>query len=94
MKLTTIALLTPVFLTACATTENPNVITGELEATKVLPTYPSDCRKLESADVRDGERLDVALLRMDQALGRANARTKRCAEWYDGIRSGFNPSVK
>lgn len=57
---------------------------GELNA-QLFPPYPDDCRKRERSGVRMGERLDVALIRTDQALGRANARISRCAAWYDGI---------
>ncbi|PVB61596.1 hypothetical protein DCO57_10415 [Labrenzia sp. 011] len=63
--------------------------TGLLEAEKSLPDYPHDCRKQERSGVRTGEPLDVALLRTDRALHRANARVLRCAGWYDEISAGF-----
>ncbi len=50
-----------------------------------LPPYPEDCRMTSTAGVDEGERLDVAVLKYDHALGRQNARTSRCAKWYDGI---------
>ena len=90
-----IVLLIPVFLTACATVDqtvsDAARASGELEATKSLPEYPADCRRVERSGVRNGERLDTALIRTDQALGRQNARVRRCADWYDGIRDEFNP---
>ncbi|MBN9671686.1 hypothetical protein [Roseibium aggregatum] len=63
--------------------------TGETEASRNLPNYPDDCRKRERSGVREGEPLDTALIRTDNALDRANARVRRCARWYDGIRTGF-----
>lgn len=90
-----IVLLIPVFLTACTTVDkqisDAARASGELEATKVLPEYPADCRRIERSGVRNNERLDTALIRTDQALGRQNARVRRCADWYDGIREDFNP---
>ncbi|WP_299817485.1 hypothetical protein [uncultured Roseibium sp.] len=62
---------------------------GRLDAEKTLPNYPADCRKEERSGARIGEPLDVALLRSDRALGRANARVLRCAGWYDEINTGF-----
>ena len=50
-----------------------------------LPPYPEDCRLTSTAGVEEGERLDVAVLKYDNALSRQNARTAYCAEWYDGI---------
>lgn len=49
------------------------------------PELPADCRILEQSGVRVGDRLDVALLKSERALGRANARVERCAEFYDSI---------
>lgn len=74
-------------LTACATVDGRLEAAagkaGQTEAGRELPGYPDDCRKRERSGVRQGEPLDVALIRTDQALGRANARTTRCAGWYD-----------
>ncbi|GAB4576668.1 MAG: hypothetical protein Tsb0019_01280 [Roseibium sp.] len=88
-----IALSVLSLLSACAsadgTLERSAAQTGRLEASRQLPDYPQDCRTKETSGVRVGEPLDVALLRTDQALGRANARLARCGRWYDGIRTGY-----
>ena len=82
-----------ILLTACATVDDRLTAAatreGEVKATRQLPSYPSDCRKRERSGVHEGEPLDVALIRTDQALGRANARVARCAHWYDDIKTGF-----
>lgn len=62
---------------------------GHIEARRDLPDLPEDCRKRERSGVRAGEPLDTALIRVDQALGRANARVKRCADWHDQIKDGI-----
>ncbi|MES0880495.1 hypothetical protein [Roseibium sp. SCP14] len=80
-------------MTACGTVDERLQVAaatqGETEATKELPPYPTDCRLRERSGVRIGEPLDVALIRTDQALGRANARARRCGQWYDKIKIGF-----
>jgi len=82
-----------IFLSACTTVDErlqaAATKAGAIEATKQLPRYPDDCRSEERSGVRSGEPLDVALLRTDGALGRANARVKRCSRWYDGIQHGY-----
>lgn len=82
-----------VLLTACATVDDrlqsAAIQVGHNEASKTLPDYPNDCRQKERSGVRAGEPLDVALIRTDQALGRANARVQRCAAWYDENKNGF-----
>lgn len=54
-----------------------------LESAGARPPLPSDCRKLERSGVKVGDRLDIALVKTDAALGRANQRVTRCAGWYD-----------
>lgn len=54
-----------------------------------LPPMPDDCSRWERSGVSEGERLDAALLRTDAALGRANARARRCAAWYDEYRKAL-----
>lgn len=61
------------------------LVSQALEASQ-LPAYPDDCRRWQSSDVREGDRLDAALLKTDQALTQANLRVRRCADWYDGLR--------
>lgn len=51
-----------------------------------LPELPPDCRKKEHSGVREGDRLDVALLKAERALGRQNARGGRCAAFYDNLK--------
>jgi len=62
---------------------------GERNAERTLPALPEDCRFLTRAGVQEGDRLDVALLKIDRALSRQNARITRCAEWYDQLRAGL-----
>lgn len=85
-------------LSACATADDrlsrSASQTGRLEASRLLPAYPGDCRKRERSGVRIGEPLDVALLRTDQALGRANARLHRCGAWYDDVKNGYGRGAK
>lgn len=86
-------MLSLALLSACGTVDGRVKVlgeqTGRLEVEKRLPNYPSDCRKEERSGTRTGDPLDVALLRSDRALGRANARVLRCAGWYDEINAGF-----
>ena len=87
------ALCSLIFLSACATNDErlrtAATLSAHVEAAKELPGCPEDCRRKEASGVRIGEPLDVALLRTDQALGRANARVERCAGWHDEIKEGF-----
>lgn len=53
-----------------------------------IPDLPADCRKKEASGIKTGDRMDVALLKSERALGRANARVERCAEFYDSIKEG------
>lgn len=82
-----------IFLAACAGIDNrldaASTAQGELEATKQLPNLPPDCRQTSRSGVQRGDRLDTALLKTDAALARQNARTGRCADWYDEIKAGF-----
>ena len=82
-----------IFLTACegidARLGAAATAQGELEATRLLPDLPPDCRQISRSGVQRGDRLDTALLKTDAALARQNARTGRCADWYDEIQAGF-----
>jgi hypothetical protein len=88
-----VAFCSLILLTACATVDDrlrdAATQAGQAEASKELPGYPDDCRRKETSGVRVGEPLDVALIRTDQALGRANARVRRCGQWNDEIKTGF-----
>ncbi len=83
-------LLIAISLTGCVTAEkqalDAAINAGQL-AGVVLPILPDDCAKTARSGVRAGERLDVALIRTDQALSRQNARTRRCAAWYNKVRT-------
>ena len=92
------ALCSLIFLSACATNDErlrtAASLSAHVEASKELPGYPEDCRRKEASGVRLGEPLDVALIRTDQALGRANARVVRCGRWYDEIKQGYAEGVQ
>ena len=93
MRYLPLAALIAVSLTGCAGIDDrldaAATAQGELEATKQLPDLPLDCRQVSRSGVRRGDRLDTALLKTDAALARQNARTGRCADWYDEIKAGF-----
>lgn len=57
-----------------------------IEATTQLPDQPGDCKRNERSGVTDGDRLDVALVKTDRALSRANGRVQRCANWYEDLK--------
>lgn len=91
-------MLTMVFLTGCTTAKSrietagrtkadASLVGQALAAGGVIPNLPVDCRRIERSGVTVGARLDVALVQTDQALGRANARVRRCAAWHDGVRN-------
>ncbi|MEP3892493.1 MAG: hypothetical protein ABJN52_00640 [Litorimonas sp.] len=85
------ALLIPLFCAACAQTDLPRLEAaaaslGTSQAIPALPPLPADCRKHARSGIKEGDRLDVALLKADDALTRQNARTTRCADWYEGVR--------
>ncbi|WP_152912457.1 hypothetical protein [Candidatus Rhodobacter oscarellae] len=60
---------------------------GEARAAAIWPEYPDDCRRTSRGGITEGDRLDVAVLKLDEALSRQNARTRRCADWYDQQRT-------
>ena len=82
-----------IFCTACGQTEwdrvrAAGVQRGQIEAQRQLPDLPDDCRVEGRSGVVQGDRLDVAVLKVDQALHQQNARTRRCAAWYDDLQAG------
>jgi hypothetical protein len=92
-------LLTAIFLTGCATADQriaaaartkaeAGLVQTAIEAARHVPGIPDDCRTRERSGVAMGDRLDVALLKTDRALGRANARVERCAAWHDQFKTG------
>lgn len=62
---------------------------GATNAKAALPELNADCRRVSRSGVELGDRLDIALRKADAALARQNARTRRCAVWYDELRAGF-----
>lgn len=85
------AVLAMIFLAGCAGNERQRFLgiaeaRGERLAAQGWPELPEDCRRVSRSGVQAGDRLDVALLKTDAALSRQNARTRRCARWYDGVR--------
>lgn len=91
------------FSTGCATDLQARLERAEREQARAdlvdealqqapLPDWPADCRKREASGVAKGDRLDVALLKSERALGRANARVDRCAGFYDDVREGRGSS--
>jgi hypothetical protein len=82
------------FCAGCARTDTDRLLRageriGTDRAGVLLPDYPADCRVQARAGVQEGDRLDVAVLRVDAALAGQNARIARCADWYDDLRSGL-----
>lgn len=88
--------LMALFLSACETVDErlqvAAVSQGQIAAARVHPDLPADCRKHERSGVLNREPLDVALIKTDQALGRANARVSRCAGWNDQLKAGIEGS--
>lgn len=54
---------------------------------RVLPVYPGGCRATHRSGVVAGDRLDLALVKTDRALARANGQIRECAGWYDEIKT-------
>ena len=50
-----------------------------------IPKLPSDCSQREKSGVKVKDRQDVALLKTDRALGKANDRVIRCSSWYTAL---------
>jgi hypothetical protein len=98
------ALLTVLCLTGCASSgagrlvdqastaeARANVVDAAISEARKLPERPADCRRTEQSGTAEGDRLDVAWLKAERALGRANARIARCAAWDDDFRRGLAP---
>jgi hypothetical protein len=66
------------------------VDTGKAQARVTLPSLPDDCRKEEPhAALAVGMEVRVALRAERRALDRQNARTGRCAAFYDATKAGL-----
>lgn len=92
-----LVLLTAASLSGCAASSQARLngaarigaeagLVPEALAAAQLPEYPPDCRRWQPSGVVEGDRLDAALLKTDQALTQANLRVRRCATWYDGLK--------
>lgn len=60
---------------------------GQLEAATALPDLPEYCRQNTRSGVREGDRLDTALLKTDAALAEEHRRNAICADWYDELQA-------
>ena len=61
---------------------------GKSQAGVVLPDWPDDCRKTEAhAAVTEGAEVRSILIRERGQLDKQNARTVRCAAYYDDLQS-------
>ncbi|WP_369522266.1 hypothetical protein [Brucella anthropi] len=55
-----------------------------------MPDYPEDCRRKEAhAPLVEGQEKLSILKREREALDRQNARTDRCAGFYDELKRGL-----
>jgi len=78
---------------AAAVEERSAFAVAEEAAKQPLPPLPDDCRRKEYSGVKIGERLDIALLKTDAALTRANSRVLRCAGFYDEVKASREPGA-
>lgn len=89
----TAAALLPIFVSGCSPSDRMNAaaeIKGKAHANVPLPDYPADCRKKEAhASLPDNGELASAHKRERGALDRQNARTGRCADFYDNLQTKF-----
>jgi hypothetical protein len=78
-------------VTGCSATLNNRLQSaatqaGTISAGITLPQWPAECRINEAhAAIHTGDELRALLKRERAALDRANARQKRCAEFYDDL---------
>jgi hypothetical protein len=60
-----------------------------INAKKVpIPSQPPECRGPVRSGATEADRVDVALIKQDRALGKANATLAACAALYDRIKKG------
>lgn len=59
-------------------------------ASRLLPDQPSECGHYVRSGVEASDRQDVAIVKTDVALGRANARGAACARWYLDLKKGWS----
>ena len=93
------ASLTAATLSGCADDRVARIATAAAEEGKAkaevdLPAYPPDCRRQEPhAPLVAGAETRSALKRERGALDRQNARTDRCAGWYDALDSEISEAT-
>lgn len=78
-------------LTGCANLDRQlkqaATVQGTAQARVTLPVYPDDCRMKEPhAALVEGTEIRSILKRERDALDRQNARTDRCAGFYDDLK--------
>jgi hypothetical protein len=79
-------------ISSCATTDGRVIAAaeaqGRVDAGVRMAALPADCRNLEAhAALKTGDELRATLVRERAALDRQNARTGRCADFYDDQRA-------
>jgi hypothetical protein len=52
-----------------------------------LPDLPADCREEEATGVRDSDRADVAIKKLDNVITQERKRKARCIDWFDRLRA-------
>jgi hypothetical protein len=82
------------FARAAVTTANDGQVGAALSVAdeerrigRTLPAYPTGCRSIHRSGVATGDRLDLALVKTDRALARANGQIRECAGWYEEIKT-------
>lgn len=56
-----------------------------------IPAQPAECKGPVRSGATEADRVDVALVRLDSALGKANATLAACSAFYDKIRLQGGP---
>nr|WP_081593561.1 hypothetical protein [Rhizobium mesoamericanum] len=82
----------PIGISSCTTDrlKKSATVQGKIAAGINLPAWPDDCRELEAhASVDVGSELRSVLVRERSALDRQNARTGRCAAFYDDVQNKY-----
>ncbi len=86
------ALLTTLTCSGCAgnALRLASIDSGKAAAGVTLPNLPDDCRRQEAhAALSVGMEVRLALRAERRALDRQNARTGRCAAFYDTTKAGL-----
>lgn len=59
-----------------------------------LPPWPPECTEKEKAGVSRKDKADIAIVKYDQALTRANEKPVRCAGWYETVRQAHRRGTR